>query len=64
MASLIEPSRVIGIAMNSHHLSSDEAEQERERVENQLGIPVCDVFRHGTQPLIKAILGLRAELMP
>ena len=47
MAGLMLPARVIGVAMNSRNLSDQAAEAERERVRNDLGIPVCDVIRHG-----------------
>lgn len=55
MANLMFPSQVIGIAMNSSNLSSEEAERERERVRSELGLPVCDVIRHGPEELVEAI---------
>ncbi len=55
MASLFQPCKVIGVAMNSRRVSSDEAEQERERVRSELGLPVCDIFRHGPQDLLDAV---------
>jgi len=64
MASLAMPSRVIGVAMNSRLLGPDEAEAERERVRRELGVPVCDVIRHGPSDLVDAILALRHELFP
>jgi uncharacterized NAD-dependent epimerase/dehydratase family protein len=64
LASLAMPSRVIGVAMNSRLLSADDAETERERVRHELGVPACDVIRHGPGDLIDAILTLRHELFP
>lgn len=64
LASLAMPSRVIGVAMNSRLLSEDEAEAERQRVSRELGLVVCDVFRHGPGPLAKEVLKLQAELFP
>lgn len=64
LASLAMPTRFIGIAMNSRLLSVDEAETERERVRSELGLPVCDVYRHGPDELIDAVLALRQELFP
>jgi uncharacterized NAD-dependent epimerase/dehydratase family protein len=64
MASLAMPSRVIGVAMNSRLLGPDEAEAERERVRRELGVPVCDVIRHGPGDLVDAVLALRRELFP
>lgn len=62
MANLMNPCRVIGVAMNSRLLTSDQAEQERERVRQELGLPVCDVFRHGPDELVQAVIDLRTEL--
>ncbi len=56
MASITQPSRVVGVSMNSRRVSADEAEIERERVRKELGLPVCDVFRHGPDELVDAIL--------
>ena len=55
MASLLHPSRVIGIAMNSRNVNAAEAEQQRLRVREELGLPVCDVLRHGPDDLVQAI---------
>jgi len=64
MASLAIPSKVIGVAMNSRLLSPDEAEAERERVRRELGVPVCDVIRHGSDDLVEAIVAYRQKLFP
>ncbi len=64
MASLAMPSKVIGVAMNSRLLKPDEAEAERERVRKELGVPVCDVIRHGPGDLVDAILALQKKLFP
>jgi uncharacterized NAD-dependent epimerase/dehydratase family protein len=64
MASLAMPSRVIGVAMNSRLLGADEAEAERERVRRELGVPVCDVIRHGPDDMVDAVLALQRELFP
>lgn len=61
MANLMGPSKVIGVAMNSRLLSDSEADQERDRVGNELGLPVCDVLRDGPAPLVSAVESLRAE---
>ncbi len=55
MASLLHPSRVIGIAMNSRNIRAAEASAERERVRDELELPVCDVLRHGPDDLVQAI---------
>ncbi len=55
MANLVFPSQVIGVAMNSRNLTDEEAEQERELVHRTLGLPVCDVIRHGPDDLVQAV---------
>ena len=57
LAALAMPTRFIGVAMNSRLLKEDEVEVERERVRRELGLPVCDVFRHGPGELVDAALG-------
>ncbi|MCY2995074.1 MAG: DUF1611 domain-containing protein [Planctomycetota bacterium] len=52
------PCPVIGISMNSRRLSSEAAEDERRRVRDEFGLPVCDVFRHGPDELAEAVLQL------
>ncbi len=64
MASFAGGGKVIGVAMNSRLLKADEAEAERERVRRELGVPVCDVIRHGPDDLADAILKLRQKLFP
>jgi uncharacterized NAD-dependent epimerase/dehydratase family protein len=63
MASLLAPSKVIGVAMNSRLLSAEAAEVERERVRRELGLPVCDVIRHGPDELVDAVLELQGQLV-
>ncbi len=62
IASLRHPCRVIGIAMNSRTISSEEAAVERERVSVEFGLPVCDVYRDGPAVLVEAVLNLKKEL--
>jgi len=61
LAAAMMPSQVIGIAMNSRKVSQDEAEQERERLEWEFMLPVCDVFRHGPDALVDAVATLYRE---
>jgi uncharacterized NAD-dependent epimerase/dehydratase family protein len=64
MASLAVPSKVIGVAMNSRLLSPEEAEKEREKVRRELGLPICDVIRHGPDELLDAIIAYQHKLFP
>ena len=61
LANARHPCRVIGIALNSRLLPAEEAERERERVRAEFGLPVCDVFRHGPDELVEAVLELNAH---
>lgn len=62
MANLMNPCRVIGVVMNSRRISAAEADAERNRVEQEMGLPAVDVFRHGVQPLVDAVLRRQAEV--
>lgn len=64
MASVMQPCEVIGIAMNSRLIDAEAAEEERERVRREFGLPVCDVFRHGPGELADAVEKLGARLVP
>lgn len=55
MASFSQPAKVIAVAMNSRRLSPQQAENERDRVREELGLPVCDVVRHGADELVQAV---------
>jgi len=61
MASVFQPCSVIGISMNSRRVSAEEAEIERQRIRDEFGLPVCDVFRHGSDELVDAIVAFEAE---
>ena len=60
MANLMHPCSVIGVAMNSRRVSDQEAAEERENIRRELGLPVCDVIRHGPDELVEAVQALRA----
>ena len=56
MANLRHPSQVIGVSMNSRLLTQDEATREKAYIEEQFGLPVCDVFRDGPEILANEVL--------
>lgn len=60
-ASLRHPARVIGIAMNSRHVSDAQADAERAGVAEEFGLPVCDVYRDGAGVLADAVSKLRKD---
>ena len=61
LASLRQPSRVIGIAMNSRNITAEQADAERERVRAEFGLPVADPVRHGSDELVDAIQAFSRE---
>ena len=61
MASIRTPCRVIGIAMNSRRLTEAQSELERSRLQDRFQVPACDVFRHGPDQLVEAVLQLKRE---
>ncbi len=62
-AGLVAPAKVIGVGVNSRRLSADAARRECDRVENELGLPACDVFRDGSEKLVQASLELRTAVV-
>jgi uncharacterized NAD-dependent epimerase/dehydratase family protein len=62
MASVRHPCRVIGIGMNSRKVDARAAADERQRLRDQLGLPVCDVLRDGADELVEAAIALRKDL--
>ena len=47
---------VVGIALNTGHLSEAEAEEAVAKVYSETGLPTADVVRHGAKSLLDAIL--------
>ena len=58
-ANLMHPCRVLGIAVNGQRFSDAEVDQECRRVEEELGLPACDVIRHGPEKLVEAAILLK-----
>ena len=61
MASIFDPCPVIGVSMNSRRVSDAEAEAQKQRVGEELGLPVCDVVRDGPDLLVETILAFRDQ---
>ena len=55
LGAILEP---IGVAVNGQKFSDDEVAVECDRVERELGLPTCDVIRHGPDKLAEAVVEL------
>jgi uncharacterized NAD-dependent epimerase/dehydratase family protein len=58
-ANIMHPCRVIGVAVNGQKFSDDAVAAECDRVSSSLGLPACDVIRHGPDKLVEAVSQLR-----
>lgn len=54
MASVMHPCKVIGVGINGRKFSDSEVAAEQKRVESELGLPACDILRHGPKKLLEA----------
>ena len=63
-ANIMHPCRVIGVAVNGQKFSDSEVDAECDRVSRRLGLPACDVIRHGPDILVEAVFQLRVDLKP
>jgi uncharacterized NAD-dependent epimerase/dehydratase family protein len=61
LASVMHPSKVIALALNSRRFSKQEAEAEKERMKDLLSLPICDVIRDGADELADAVIKLKEE---
>lgn len=61
-ANFVHPARVIGVAVNGQGYTDEEVDAECKRVEQELGLPTCDVFRHGPGRLVEAVEQLKKKL--
>jgi len=62
MANLMHPCRVIGVFVNGQHAQNDDdVAAECERVERRLGLPACDVIRHGPGKLVEAVWKMKIQ---
>lgn len=59
IAKPIKPSKVIGISLNTSHLTEEQAKREIEKTEDQTGLPTVDPVRSGCEKLIDALEFLR-----
>jgi uncharacterized NAD-dependent epimerase/dehydratase family protein len=59
-ANIMHPCRVIGVAVNGRPFGDDVVAAECDQVSGRLGLPACDVIRHGPTRLVEAVVALRA----
>ncbi len=62
IAGLVFPTRVLGVAINSRQVDAETAVAEKKSIESQMGLPACDVIRHGPHELVDAVLKFRQDL--
>ena len=59
LASVANPGcKVVGISVNTQHMSEDEAVKYLESLESEFGMPAVDPFRHGSGRLCDALQNL------
>ena len=54
-AGCLPEAKVVGIALNFHKLSDEEARRAVEQTHAETGLPVTDVIRFGCDPLLRAL---------
>lgn len=59
IARPIKPSKVVGISLNTSHLTEEDAKGEIEKTENETGLPTVDPVRFGCEKLIASLEFLR-----
>ncbi len=50
--------KVVGVSVNTQHMSEDEARSYLAQVEEEMGLPTVDPFRHGAERLAEALAAL------
>jgi uncharacterized NAD-dependent epimerase/dehydratase family protein len=59
LAKVANPdAQVVGISVNTQHLSEEEAKAYCEKVEAEMGLPTVDPFRHGAGRLVDALAAM------
>ncbi|MEO1141426.1 MAG: NAD-dependent epimerase/dehydratase family protein, partial [Pseudomonadota bacterium] len=56
MAHIVNPDcKVVGVSLNTSHMSDDDALAYCAEVEERMGLPTVDPFRHGADRLVSAL---------
>ncbi len=58
MGSIMHPCKIIGIAINGRRFNDEQVREEQKRISGEMGLPACDVLRHGPEELVRAVLAL------
>ncbi len=66
-ANFMHPCKIIGIAVNGtsingRNFADEQVAEECQQVAARLGLPACDVIRHGSEKLVEATLDLKRRL--
>jgi uncharacterized NAD-dependent epimerase/dehydratase family protein len=57
-AGIMHPCRVIGVGVNGRAFTDEQVAAECEEVTRRTGLPACDVYRHGPDKLVEAVLAI------
>ena len=59
MARVVNPDvKVVGVSINTQHLSDEDAKRLCEETEARMGLPTVDPYRHGADRLVEALDGV------
>ncbi|MCA0921343.1 N-acetyltransferase DgcN [Pseudooceanicola nanhaiensis] len=59
LAKVVNPDvQVVGISVNTQHLNEEDAKAYLAKVEEEMGLPTVDPFRHGAGRLVDALVAL------
>ncbi len=56
MVSFVKPSKVIGLCINTYHLSNEKSTELINEIKGKTGLPVTDPIKFGTKNLVDGIL--------
>ena len=59
LAQVANPAcKVIGVSINTQHMGEDEAVAYCKEIEDRMGLPCVDPYRHGAERLAEAVAAL------
>jgi uncharacterized NAD-dependent epimerase/dehydratase family protein len=64
LLATVKPAPVVGIALNTHGLSDDDARAEIERARAETGLPCDDLVRFGSETFYTAVRGRIVKIAP